>query len=357
MNHEFQSASNPLVRPLPSSDWKGAIYHPEWILDRLVATQLDPNSAVLVTGFWRSGTTWLQQILAGGLNAKSVFEPLHYHLDNYKAALVEECNPPCMSNEYLDMFMPFGRCPLPDSSLMRQYLRHALTGGTPSHWVRKVRFRRRGIENRVSQSRFRNALYRLNDARRKRVVVKSVRAHLLIPAIQKTFNPHIVHLRRDPRSVIASLYRIGWAEKWAGTLSLVDQFLRPADSRTSFFKSWEPEIRAYEQKNLTHRLAAYWSLCEQFVASLPDHPRRTVVSYSKIYTEGSELLERRLQTLPFTGSMSEYVGAPSATSERRKHTQEERLRRWKEMSPEKIEAVESTCELFGMKSYLKKEQE
>ena len=341
--------------PLPSTDWKGGIYHPEWILDRLVATQLDPNSAVLVTGFWRSGTTWVQQILAGGLNAKSVFEPLHHHLNEYKAALVEECNPPSMSNGYLEMFMPFARCLLPDSSLMRHYLRHALTGATPSHWVRKVRFRRRGIENQVSQSRFRNALHRLKDACRKRVVVKSVRAHLLIPAIQKTFNPHIVHLRRDPRSVIASLYRIGWTEKWAGKLSLVDQLLRPTDSRTSFFKSWEPEIRAYEQKSLTHRLAAYWSLCERFVESLPDHPRRTVVPYRKICMEGSELLERRLQMPPFTGNMSEYIGAPSATSERRKHTQEERLRRWKEMSPEKIEAVEVTCKVFGTERYIEEE--
>jgi hypothetical protein len=355
VNHDFQSAGDDLMVSVLSSDWKGGIYHPEWILDRLVATQLDPNSAVLVTGFWRSGTTWVQQILAGGLNAKSVFEPLHYHLNDYKAALVEECNPPCMSNEYLDMFMPFGRCPLPASSLVRQYLRHALTGGIPSHWVRKVRFRRRGIENRISQSRFRNALYRLKDACQKRVVVKSVRAHLLIPAIQKTFNPRIVHLRRDPRSVIASLHRIGWAEKWEGKLSLVDQFLRPTDSRTSFFKSWEPEIRAYEQKGITHRLAAYWSLCERFVASLPDHARRTVVPYKKMYTEGSELIERRLQTLPFTGNMSEYVGAPSATSERRKYTQEERLRRWKEMSPEKIEAVEATCRVFGMESCIEEE--
>jgi hypothetical protein len=71
--------------------------------------------------------------------------------------------------------------------------------------------------------------------------------------------------------------------------------------------------------------------------------------------EGSELLERRLQMLPFTGNMSEYIGAPSATSGRRKHTQEERLRRWKEMSPEKIEAVEVTCKVFGTERYIEEE--
>jgi hypothetical protein len=31
---------------------------------------------VFVSGFWRSGTTWMQELLAKSLHAKTVFEPL-----------------------------------------------------------------------------------------------------------------------------------------------------------------------------------------------------------------------------------------------------------------------------------------
>ncbi len=54
-----------------SAAWR----HPEWGLDLCAAPFVDPSEAVVVTGFWRSGTTWLQQTLARLHNAKTVFEP------------------------------------------------------------------------------------------------------------------------------------------------------------------------------------------------------------------------------------------------------------------------------------------
>lgn len=338
-----------------SSDWEGVHRHPEWLLDRIVATRLNPASAVLVTGFWRSGTTWLQQVLAGGLRAKSIFEPFFQDLSEYDAVLEEDFDLPYASPEYVSMFMPYGKTSLPKSSGMYHYLRNALRGTTPSSWVRGVRFRRRGIEGRLSRGRLRDALDRVKDAFRRRVVVKSVRAHLLLPAIHETFDPRIIHIRRDPRSVIASLHRKGWTDKWAGEISLVDQLLRPTDGRISFFEEWESEIRAYDQKSVTHRLAAYWSLCEKFVSSLPDHHRRAALSHEELYLKGSQLLEKKLRSLAFVDDPSEYFGAPSAMSEKREHTTEERLRRWKEMDVSKIEAVETTCQEFGMEDHLQRE--
>ncbi len=42
---------------------------------------------VLVSGFWRSGTTWLQECLVEGLEAKSIFEPLSPQEPRRRAAL------------------------------------------------------------------------------------------------------------------------------------------------------------------------------------------------------------------------------------------------------------------------------
>jgi hypothetical protein len=328
------------------SDWGDLMLHPERIIDRAVAPFLDPSSAVLVTGFWRSGTTWLQQILAGGLRAKSVFEPFYHRLEEYRNTLVGGFSPLYSSSEYLAMLMPYSESRIDSSLPMYRYLRTALTGGTPSSWVRRVRFRRRGIEGRHGRGRYRDALERIKDAFRRRVVVKSVRSHLLVSAIQQTFNPLTVHIWRDPRSIVASFHRKGWMEqKWVNELSLVNQLLRPADGRGAFFERWEGTIRRYEEKSATHRLAAYWSLCEKFLVGANEHSRITEVSYRQIYLKGSTLLERTLP-LNFQADPSPYAQASSALSEQQ--TKKERLERWREMDDGQIKAVESVCQDFGM---------
>jgi hypothetical protein len=43
------------------------------LMDYIASQQL--KNTLLINGFWRSGTTWLQQTLVQALNAKSLFEP------------------------------------------------------------------------------------------------------------------------------------------------------------------------------------------------------------------------------------------------------------------------------------------
>jgi len=37
--------------------------------------KIDISKCIVVNGFWRSGTTWLQDTLSAAINAKAVFEP------------------------------------------------------------------------------------------------------------------------------------------------------------------------------------------------------------------------------------------------------------------------------------------
>ena len=43
------------------------------LVDYIAAQRL--KNTLLINGFWRSGTTWLQQTLVEALHAKSLFEP------------------------------------------------------------------------------------------------------------------------------------------------------------------------------------------------------------------------------------------------------------------------------------------
>src|SRR5262245_54727605 len=76
-----------------------------WI-DRTLAFRCDPSETLLLSGFWRSGTTWLQEALRDVLYAKTLFEPLcpltrEMHVVHAQHGLDAK------SHEFLRLYMPF----------------------------------------------------------------------------------------------------------------------------------------------------------------------------------------------------------------------------------------------------------
>jgi hypothetical protein len=177
-----------------------------------------------------SGTTWLQGLLAEAAKAKPVFEPLHWSIDEYSEAIRSDFPLPSEDDLFVSSFMLYCRDELRNYPALAAYLRKALTGAVTHSWVR------RGREG-------------WPDAMRMRTVVKLVRGHLLIPAIYDTFSPFHIHIRRDPRAVVASIKRNDWGW-WMQGLSLEDQLLRPEDGRLEYFGNWEEEIAIYDRGGL-----------------------------------------------------------------------------------------------------------
>jgi len=48
--------------------------------DKQFRIRTKPEETIVLFGFWRSGTTWLQETLSAELNARTVFEPLTRHV-------------------------------------------------------------------------------------------------------------------------------------------------------------------------------------------------------------------------------------------------------------------------------------
>jgi hypothetical protein len=290
---------------------------------------LDPSDAVVVTGFWRSGTTWLLQSLAQALDAKGVFEPLHYDLRGYAHAVRQDCEPLHLHPEYLSAFMPFMRAGFDAASTFNSYVRSALTGGIAEPWVLGPRIEMRRHAGKSSQWRLLEVLYRLRTALRTQVVTKFVRGHLLIPALHQTFDPVLIHIRRDPRSVAASFHRRDWP--WYKKLSLEEQLLDPEDGRSSYFSSWADLIRRYDREDPLVRVAAYWALLERFVDDLPPHPRRTTISYEALCLHPRETL-RELGNVLHTVPDASYFDRPSRTTEQRRRDASirERILSWQD---------------------------
>lgn len=323
--------------------------HPDWIFDLLASAVIDPSDTLLVTGFWRSGTTWLQQTLSRLQRARSVFEPLHPSLETYKYA-VRNLNLPQYPALDLNQYMPYrGRGKLEESSDLRTHIHRGLVGALPGLHVRIAR------HGEQSQTRIGGVVERMRDSFQHKIVTKMVRGHFLIPEVQRLFDPVIIHIRRDPRAVIASMKRQGWFQEWASSLSLKEQLIRPGDGREEFLESWHEEIRRADQKSISARWAAYWAVVEHFVDELSTHPRRECLRYEQLVRCQEGYLGEKIR--PFVRQKPErrhlQGASPTTTEDRRNSPEEARLHGWKEnLTPGQIEEIESVVATFEMEDRL-----
>jgi hypothetical protein len=324
-----------LWRRPPASSRRGQL---AYFIDRALAHRLDPSQTLVISGFWRSGTTWLEEALREILNAKTLFEPcdpLAREMQAVHASAGVERN----SYEALRLFMPYSRPGTMESAPLREMFGKALRSESWGSWLR----------------RFRTGLA---ESLKPRLVVKFVRAQLCLRAAQDTFGMPVLHVYRDPRAVIASVRKTRW--HWLfDHLSLREQLLDPRDGRAAYFERWRDAIEEYDQADAVARLAAYWALSEAFLRdSYRDEPERFVcVGYEKLVQQREGLfgeLLARLKLKPW----SERFAVSQRDSTTTSHPQRgvpvgERVGGWKKvLSGAEIAMIESVMQRFDLEDRL-----
>jgi len=168
---------------------------------------LPPARNVIVCGSYRSGTTWLMQILSAGLGHQFDFEPLEPSVHPAVRAAR-------LRNRYLSPDRVYPALDPLLETIVRGRFVHPYTKGMG---------------------------HRLRDYRRwkfwaRRHVIKLVQGHLLLGYVQKRFRfPSIVLLVRHPFGVVGSLKRQDW---WRSDLA---EFL---DDRSLDLFADYPELKA-----------------------------------------------------------------------------------------------------------------
>ena len=320
--------------------------HPEWLLDALLSAVVDPCGTVVITGFWRSGTTWMLEALSRSLGAKPIFEPLKPDTTGYYTYVAREY---LGEDEARDAFMPFCTRSLSRQPALRDHLVRSLTGAVPGVFVRAAQFSVRQSGAPHHKRAFKKIASRIRFSFRTRVITKFTRAHLLIPLLQAEFGSSVVHIRRDPRAVVESLSRQAWAG-WINSMSLEDYLLRTGDGRRDVFSKWTDEIRRCDQAGPVARVSGYWALVEWYVDQFASGDE-LVIQFEHIVEGGSKYLNGKLGAVPGISLSEQELDVESRTSERK--SRDQRLLGWKEkLNSEEIEEIEKAVQMFGMEDSL-----
>jgi hypothetical protein len=327
-------------------DWTTAARHPEWWIDVLVGHTLEPSDAVVVSGFWRSGTTWLQQSISQATQAKTVLEPLYSEFEPYRRAVLDQTYGSLPSRSFRIPFMPYTGNDLDGEDLLRGYLHQALVSTILGVHVRTARYDTE--DKHQLNGDLRKISHRLRDASRSKVVVKFTRAHLLLTAIHHEFNSTVLHIRRDPRAVVASILRTHW--DWPADLSLVEQLLEVQDGRDQLFQGEADALRELDRRGVAARLAGYWVCVERCVKKLEEENRVISVSYEELVRRGEDYLESILPAGMKAGRNVLSEESASTQPERKGASESERLYGWrKELSDQDIEQINHALDVLGYK--------
>lgn len=302
-------------------------------IDGELSPRVDPRETLVVSGFWRSGTTWLEEALREILQAKTLFEPCDPLTEEMQEIHVHD-HVAGKPFEFLRLYMPYCGAATLHGHPLHELFRRALVAESRGAWIR--RFRKGADESRHTG-----------------VVVKFVRAQLCLRAAQNTFGMPVLHVYRDPRAVIASVKKTRW--HWLfDHLELRKQLLRRRDGRTDFFAQWTEEILEYDRQDAVARVAAYWALTERFVQhSYAGYQGRFVlVSYERLAQEREKIFTEILQRLNLRPAMKDFQvsGADSTTTSQlqRGASVRERIAGWKKyLSAAEIAVIEKVVTRLG----------
>ena len=240
---------------------------------------------LLVSGFWRSGTTWLQECMAVALGAKTVFEPLS-PMEGRRAAHLKRLYP--ADDEDLCQATIPGPWPAEDEAWT--YLDRACASRFASEYLMSCR-------RTVAES------FRLG------IVVKDVRLQANLPAFHARYGTPVIHVRRHPCAVVASLITANW--HWSFERAPLAMLL----PRLGGALSEAERARALSfDTDALHRIAALWAVTERLAAThLAGRAWGALASYERFSADPAAVMAELCRALGLVQRTAVDFSQPSAS--------------------------------------------
>ena len=272
-----------------------------YALDRVTAAARAPEPVIL-SGFWRSGTTWLQQLTAEAIGAKTIFEPLDQ-----------------------DSLIPYLRG---KSVQHRGYIPGTAAEFKEADW-QSLDLAFKGVSPHRSGFCY---LCRdgLGEAFRPKVVVKFVRCQMVLDDLIQRYAPAAtLHISRHPMPVVQSMLKAGWnwnfseidLATWYGSPLMPAALQQLADAKL---------------KETHQKVAALWAITEQSALSARSV---TLCRYESLVSAPEATFTELMESAGLEQVISPGFGkdSPVTVAQRKGISVEERLTSWRRDMPQDLQ--------------------
>jgi len=310
-------------------------------------TGSEDNAPIVIFGSGRSGTTWIQDAIAKANGLRTIFEPLH-------PSVVQGAER--FANRYV-------RSDSPEPEL-KAFMDPIFSGELRSIWTdyrqRRDRLKPglsslyRPREARILVSRYLGLLnsYLTRDRNRnRRLIVKFIRANLMLPWLENNYAFKPLFVVRHPGAVVASQLRMG-ESNWD------DRALDAFKNDTGFWQDYLHRYAGLLSRELDVVQAHTTIWCIQNVLPLLDCQRRgrPIVYYENLMTQGASEWPRIITALD--------LGVVPGRNELEKPSQQrskdikgnrygvEHMGRWlKYLSADQLASMQAVLDEFGVTVY------
>jgi len=296
------------------------------LMDLIAANKV--KNSVIVNGFWRSGTTWLQQTLVNAIGSKSLFEP-YSPASGHKWSRLDGKESEASRNVY---------APLSAADL--------------SSWERfKFDMSLRGVGMHGYTHFLRQSP---SEVWADSLVVKFTRLGFVLDFVADRSRAQLIHLRRNPAAIFASFKETDWS--WRFQDVRFSEIYKLDDYEAGSDEHEIVRILLQHDDTPERRLAALWSLSERSAHRAISAGKAQLVLYEEMLDQGPDILNS-LNIGTFNIASND-AASPVSNAGREGLSSFARKNDWKtRLTASEIDAIISVCrELFPENGYFHDDQ-
>jgi hypothetical protein len=290
-------------------------------MDLILANRL--KHKILVHGFWRSGTTWLQQTLVHATGSKSLFEPFS-PASGHRWSQLDRSE----SEASRSVYLPLSAAHL---STWERFKLDLSLRGVGIHGY--THFLRQSPSEVLADS----------------LVVKFTRFGFLLDFVAERSNAQVIHLRRNPAAVFASFKETDWS--WRFEDVRFSEIYKPEDYAAGSPEHEVALILRQHDDTPARRLAALWSLSERSAQRAISAGKAQLVLYEDVLDQGPAILTSL--NVGIFNIASNDAASPVSNAGREGLSVDARKHDWKtRLTASEIDTIISVCrELFPENGY------
>ncbi len=302
-----------------------------FFIDQLSSFNKKPSDAIIISGFWRSGTTFFFELIQKLTNGKVVSEPFEFRFKPSRKYHLKK-NFMTSNGNYITEMYPY--IPINSKDLNLLIFIEKLTKGSIGDYKTH---RRKPLKNSFKSP----------------VIVKFVRANLAIGAIQNHFACKTIFILRHPAAIVASILR-GEGMRYFLTIDYFKDIFTLQSHLMKDYLHHYSHLLSKDNYNPIEYITLYWCITNivPLLQIQTNNFNPYIIYYEEFMLNQNSSIQDLVRYLETDKNNSHNIdmfeNSSTTRSNRINSSLHDRIFGWKnELQPDQISMIYNICALFG----------